>query len=80
MVEILADIYLTQAIVDLEELPQGTKKEYYYCSIFDRHGVTEELFNSAIGWYAANMDVFEKVYTEVIASLEQKKEELKETE
>jgi len=78
MVEILTDIHLTQAVVEQEILPQGVKKEYYYCSIFERHGVTEELFDSAIGWYAANMDVFEKVYAEVIANLERKKAELEE--
>jgi hypothetical protein len=78
MVEILTDIHLTQAIVEQEPLPQGAKKEYYYCSIFERHGVTEELFDSAIGWYSANMDVFEKVYIDVIANMERKKTELEE--
>jgi len=78
MVEILTDIHLTQVIVEQEYLPKGTKKEYYYCSIFERHGVTEELFDSAIGWYSANLDVFEKVYAEVAANLERKKRELEE--
>ncbi len=79
MVEILTDIHLTQAIVEQEVLPKGAKKEYYYCSIFEQHGVTEELFDSAIGWYAANMDIFEEVYVDVIVRLEQKNRELEET-
>ncbi len=78
MVEILTDIHLTQAIVEQEILPKDTKKEDYYCNIFERHQVTEELFDSAVVWYATNMDIFEKVYVEVIAHLEQKKKELEE--
>ena len=77
MIEILADIHLTQAVLDQESmLPQGAKKEHYYCSIFERHGVTEELFDSAVAWYATNMEVFEQVYAEVIARLEREKEGL----
>jgi len=77
MVEILADIHLTQAVLDQDpRLPKGTRKEYYYCNIFERHGVTEELFDSAIGWYAANLDIFEQVYKEVVARLEQERKEL----
>ena len=77
MVEILADIHLTQAVLDQESMfLQGAKKEYYYCNIFERHGVTEELFDSAIAWYATNMDIFEQVYVEVIAKLEREKAEL----
>ncbi len=74
MVEILTDIHLTQAIVEQEILPKDTKKG----NIFERHQVTEELFDSAVVWYATNMDIFEKVYVEVIANLEQKKKELEE--
>ena len=77
MVEILADIHLAQALLEQEPMfPQDTKKEYYYCHILERHGVTEELFDSAIGWYAANTDIFEQVYADVIAKLEREKKEL----
>ena len=79
MVEILADIHLVQAVLDQEPMfPQGAKREYYYCNIFERHEVTEEEFDSAITWYAANMDIFEQVYAEVIARLEREKAELEE--
>jgi predicted metal-binding protein len=77
MVEILTDIHLTQAVLSQDpRLPKGAKREYYYCNIFERHGVTEELFDLAIGWYAANLDIFEQVYVEVLARLERKKKEL----
>ena len=79
MVEILVDIHLAQAVLDQDSrLPKGAKKEYYYCHVLERHGVTEELFDSAIGWYASNMDIFEQVYEEVIAKLEQERKELEE--
>ena len=76
MVEILVDIYRTQGILSAELLPNNAKKEYYYCNLLERHGVTEELFDSAIAWYATNMDIFEQVYASVIAQLEQDKEAL----
>jgi len=77
MVEILVDIHFTQAVLEQEFMfPQGTKKEYYYCNIFEHHGVTEDMFDSAIAWYAANLEIFEQVYEKVIAKLEQKKAEL----
>ncbi len=76
MSDILADIHLAQALLDQEALPEGAKKEYYYCNILERHGVTEELFDSAIAWYATNMDIFEQVYAKVIAKLEQEKTDL----
>jgi hypothetical protein len=76
MVEILADIHLAQAVLDQEVPPQGAKREYYYCNILERHGVTEAVFDSAIAWYATNMDIFEQVYAEVIARLELEKTEL----
>ena len=79
MVEILTDTHLAQVVLDQEPaFPKDAKKEYYYCNILERHGVTEELFDSAIGWYAANMDIFEQVYVEVVARLDREKKELEE--
>jgi hypothetical protein len=73
MTEILADIYRTQSIMNVSTLPDSVKKAYYYCHVLERHGVTEELFDSAVAWYARNMDIFEEVYVEVIAQLEKEK-------
>jgi len=81
MVEILTDIHLAQAIVEQETVfPKGYKKEYFYCNILERHGVNEELFDSAITWYAANLDIFEQMYVEIIARLENERKELENTE
>jgi hypothetical protein len=72
MVEILADIHLTQAILEQEsQFPKGVKKDYYYCNILERHGVTEAQFDSAVSWYATNMDIFEQVYVDVVARLKE---------
>jgi len=76
MTEILVDIYRTQSTLNVSTMPPGAKKAYYYCNILERHGVTEELFDSAVAWYATNMDIFEEVYKDVIARLEREKGEL----
>ena len=73
MTEILVDIYRTQSTLNAATLLPEAKKAYYYCNLLERHGVTEELFDSAVAWYASNMDIFEQVYQDVIAQLEKEK-------
>jgi hypothetical protein len=73
MAEIVTEIYMTKIALETTSIPPKAQKNYYYCNIFERHGITEETFDSAVAWYASNMSIFEQVYSQVISNLKDRR-------
>ena len=42
----------------------------YYKNVLDRHGITQEQFDSSLVWYTDNPQIFNKIYPKVIERLE----------
>jgi hypothetical protein len=69
MAEIITEIYLTKITLETTPIPPRAQNNYFYCNILEKHGITEEKFDSAVTWYASHMDIFEQVYKQVASNL-----------
>lgn len=72
MIDILVDMHLAQASLDLEKVQGdsmflGARK--YYATIFQLHEVTEEEFYSSFEYYEKHTDEFHEIYEEVVNRL-----------
>ncbi|KAA6305879.1 hypothetical protein EZS27_042467, partial [termite gut metagenome] len=65
MEKLLYDYHITKAIG--EDLPynENYKKQLYINYVFQKHGTTEEVFDSSMVWYTRHTDVLVKVYGKV---------------
>ncbi len=70
MADILTDQYLMQSAFVQKGGPSDHMPTYYYNQILEKHQCSEAEFDSAVVWYTAHMDVYEKVYEDVIARLQ----------
>lgn len=76
MTDILTDHYLMQSAFVQKGGPSENMPTYYYNQVLEKHHVTEAEFDSAIVWYTSHLDVYEKVYDDVIARLQAKEDSL----
>lgn len=78
MVDLLMDLYKAEAIMedDNSKFNNDSLKMVMRQSVFLKHNVTQEQFDTSLIWYAHNLDVYGKVYTEVIERLDEEKREL----
>ncbi len=72
MIEILVDLHLAQASLDMDKLEgdslyQGAQK--YYAIIFELHEVTAEEFYSSFDYYEKHTEAFHEIYEEVVNRL-----------
>ena len=42
----------------------------YYKNVLDKHGITQEQFDSSLVWYTDNPQIFNKIYPKVLERLE----------
>lgn len=73
MVALMADLYKAEAIIDDEDnktFSTDSMKMKLRQSVFMRHNVTQEQFDTSLIWYAHNLDVYDKVFDDIIARLE----------
>lgn len=69
MADILVDQYLIQSVIVQRGAPLEERPTYYYNHILEKHQVTEAEFDSAVVWYTSHMDVYERVYEDVMNRL-----------
>ncbi|MBE6311425.1 MAG: DUF4296 domain-containing protein [Bacteroidales bacterium] len=78
MVDLLSDLYKAEAIMedDNNRFNNDSLKMVMRQSVFLKHNVSQEQFDTSLIWYAHNLDVYGKVYVDVIERLEEEKREL----
>lgn len=64
MQQILTDMHLADAIIDADPYNFHTyeAKKALYQSVFDKHRITEAVYDSSLIWYGKNLDVYMQVY------------------
>ena len=66
MEAVLYDLHLTDALISKEMQGHNTLsdslKNNMYASVFNRHGVTKEQFDSSVVWYSYRMDKYVRIY------------------
>lgn len=85
MEDVLYDIQLAQATFQNGsfDIQTNEQKEAVYNSIFEKHGITKEILDSSLVWYADRMELLMKITDGVTARLEEKEKyysELKQEE
>lgn len=79
MEDLLVDIYKSEAIIDMNRTNYNNDsiKAVIKQSVFLKHGVTQEEYDSTLVWYGHNITQYIKVYENVIARLEDEEYNLK---
>ncbi|MCM1504836.1 MAG: DUF4296 domain-containing protein [Muribaculum sp.] len=72
MVELLVDIHKGESILELNrsKYANDSTRKVMKQSIFQRHGVTQEQFDTSLVWYGHNIEKYIEVYDKVIEELE----------
>ncbi|HRS54117.1 MAG TPA: DUF4296 domain-containing protein [Bacteroidales bacterium] len=72
MVEILVDVHLAEAALNIKQLNNQDIKYYtylYYSNIFKKHNIDIFLFKRSLEYYLSHPEYFEDIYNEVMGSL-----------
>ena len=82
MVNIITDIHITDGLFTLNNVRRRLAKDSvnYYESIFYNYGFSRSDFDSSINYYSENIDVYDKIYEEVLNKLNEKETLLKQEE
>lgn len=78
MVDLLVDIHQTEALIDKypDKYASDSMKMVLKQSVFMKHHVTAEKFDTSMVWYSRNMSVYSDVYDRVIKRLEDSRKDL----
>lgn len=72
MQSVLLDMLLAEAMTEIENktYQTDTMKLALYESVFRKHGITRELYDSSLVWYGRNLDIYMDVYERVSNDLD----------
>lgn len=78
MAALMADMYKAEAMMDDEanSYYNDSVKMVLRQSVMLKHGITQEQFDTSLIWYAHNLEVYDKVYEDVIERLDDEYREL----
>lgn len=82
MEDLLVDIYKSEAIIELNssDYNNDSMKAVVKQSVFLKHGVTQEQYDSSLVWYGHNVNKYVKIYENVIARLDDEEIDIKKTD
>lgn len=71
MTDLLVDLCKAEAYTQIRsaDFPDDSSMMVLKQSVFEKHGVTPELYDKSLEWYAHNMDVYTDVYDKAIKKL-----------
>ena len=71
MENILVDLFLFEGTAQLKNMPVGdTLKTKYYNQILQKHGLTQQQYDSSLMWYVKNSEEYMRLQNKVMARLE----------
>lgn len=75
MTQVLLDMQLAESIIstDYRSGSDDIEKEAIYRSIFAKHQIDEALYDSSLLWYGRNLDIYMRIYENVIKELKVQK-------
>lgn len=80
MKSILVDVFLAEGAVGVDDVYHHDVRYYtchYYNYILKKHNVTADQFQKSFDYYASELDVMEKIMTDVIDDLSQKQSQVR---
>ena len=65
MENVLFDIHIADAMIsdNYRDFSSEEKKRELYASVFKKHGVTQEQFDTSLAWYGRNLDKYLAIYS-----------------
>lgn len=77
MEDLIVDLEMADAYIEMhwDQFPDDSSRLVLKQSVFMKHEVTPELYDTSLVWYARNMDVYVKVYDNVIGRLKSMREQ-----
>lgn len=71
LASLMADIHMSEAFVDQSpaDFQSDSAKMALKQSVYRRHGVTSEQVDSTMAWYGRHMEIYIKVYEQVVDTL-----------
>jgi uncharacterized protein YcfL len=82
MQQLLTDMHLADAIIssDPYTFQNDEDKKALYQSVFEKHRVTQAVYDSSLVWYGKNLDVYMQVYNMALIDVKKRIEEIGEIE
>jgi len=73
MRDVLVDMHKTDALIQMSGLQHGhdEAQNIYYAQVMEKHGITQQQFDSSIVWYTSHPLLFDKIYPKVQDRLRQ---------
>lgn len=77
MEKLIVDLGLADAYIEshFDEFPDDSSRLVLKQSVFMKYGITPEMYDTSLVWYARNMDVYLKVYDNAIGRLQKMRSE-----
>ena len=78
MQEVVIDMHLAEAIIssDYQKYNNDSIKKVLFQSVFAKHQITQAEYDSALVWYARNLDIYLQVYDRAKLDVEQQIKDL----
>ena len=77
MADVLYDYHMTKAMIKNRTVPTDDEKQAYMDFVFNKHGITEEVFDSSLSWYSHNPDQMSSVYDQVFVRMNRENDGIK---
>ena len=78
MADLITDLQLAEAYIDSHssEFDNDSSRQVLKQSIFKKHGITQEDYDSSLVWYAHNMEDYTKAYDKAVGKLKERYDKL----
>ena len=81
MADLIVDLQIAEAYIDShsQDFVDDSSKKVLKQSIFKKHGITQQDYDSSLVWYAHNMEDYIKAYDKALGKLQARQEKLSRT-
>ena len=79
MADLIVDLQIADAYIEshIADYPNDSTKQVVKQSIFKKHGITSQDYDSSLVWYAHNMEDYTKAYDKALTTLSKRYEKIK---
>ena len=78
MADLIVDLQLAEAYIENHsgEFDTDSSKQVFKQSVFKKHGITQQDYDSSLVWYAHNMEYYTKAYEKAVNKLQHRYDKL----
>lgn len=74
MQAVLTDMQLAEAMINMkyDSFPDNMHKEALYQSVFEKHNITQAVYDSSLVWFGMNLHIYMEIYDRVLVDVNQR--------